>query len=152
MTKRTSARTRKPRRARKNISGCGKWPVKPGVASARCGAIRRRASCQSRLRTATTPIGCGRKFLLSCNNWSKNAATRKFMINTIYKPNGSRIWRWKFRQQPADGKIEDVSLGTSEKQVAEKRRAELLRERQFERDGLILPKSLRDAAQRNLTD
>jgi len=74
------------------------------------------------------------------------------MINTIYKPNGSRIWRWKFRQQPADGKIEDVSLGTSEKQVAEKRRAELLRERQFERDGLILPKSVRDAAQRNLTE
>ncbi len=74
------------------------------------------------------------------------------MINTIYKPNGSRIWRWKYRQQPADGKIEDVSLGTSEKQVVEKRRAELLRERQFERDGLILPKSVRDAAQRNLTD
>jgi len=74
------------------------------------------------------------------------------MINTIYKPKGSRIWRWKFRQQPADGAIEDVSLGTSEKQVAEKRRAELLRERQFERDGLILPKSVRDAAQRSLED
>ncbi len=74
------------------------------------------------------------------------------MINTIYKPNGSRIWRWKFRQQPADGKIEDVSLGTSEKQVAEKRRAELLRERQFERDGLMLPKSVRDAVQRPLAD
>jgi len=74
------------------------------------------------------------------------------MINTIYKPKDSRIWRWKFRQCPADGKIEDVSLGTSEKQVAEKRRAELLREKQFERDGLILPKSVRDAAQRNLTD
>ena len=74
------------------------------------------------------------------------------MINTIYKPNGSRIWRWKFRQQPADGKIEDVSLGTSEKQVAEKRRAELLRERQFERDGLMLPKAVRDAMQRPLAD
>ncbi len=74
------------------------------------------------------------------------------MINTIYKPTGSRIWRWKFRQQPTDGKIEDISLGTSEKQVAEKRRAERLRERQFERDGLILPKSVRDAAQRNLAE
>ncbi len=74
------------------------------------------------------------------------------MINTIFKPNGSRIWRWRFRQQPADGKIQDVSLGTSEKQVAEKRRAEMLRERQFERDGLILPKSVRNAAQRNLAD
>jgi len=74
------------------------------------------------------------------------------MINMIFKPKGSRIWRWKFRQKPTDGKIEDISLGTSEKQVAEKRRAELLRERQFERDGLVLPKSVRNAAQRSLED
>jgi integrase len=74
------------------------------------------------------------------------------MIDCIYKPKGSRIWRWKFRQQPKDGKIEDVSLGTSDKQVAEKRRAELLREKQHERDGLILAKPLRDAAQRKLTE
>ena len=66
------------------------------------------------------------------------------MINTIYKPKDSRIWRWKYRQQPADVKIEDVSLRTSDKQVAEKRRAEMLRERQHERDGIIPPKSIRD--------
>ena len=74
------------------------------------------------------------------------------MINTIYKPKDSRIWRWKYRQQPADVKIEDVSLRTSDKQVAEKRRAEMLRERQHERDGIIPPKSIRDGAQRNLAE
>jgi integrase len=74
------------------------------------------------------------------------------MINTIYKPKDSRIWRWKYRQQPADTKIEDVSLRTSDKQVAEKRRTEMLREKQHERDGIILPKSMRDAAQRDLAN
>ncbi len=74
------------------------------------------------------------------------------MINTIYKPKDSRIWRWKYRQQPADVKIQDVSLRTSDKQVAEKRRMEMLREKQHERDGIILPKTMRDAAQRNLAD
>ena len=74
------------------------------------------------------------------------------MIDCIYKPNGSRIWRWKYRQQPKDGKIEDVSLNTSDKQVAEKRRGELLREKQHERDGLMLPKPVREAAQRKLSE
>ena len=40
------------------------------------------------------------------------------MINTIFKPKGSRIWRWKFRLCPTDGKIQDLSLGTSDKQAA----------------------------------
>ncbi len=44
------------------------------------------------------------------------------MINHIYKPKGERIWRWKFRLASTDGKIQDVSLGTSDKQVAEKKR------------------------------
>jgi integrase len=74
------------------------------------------------------------------------------MIDCIYKPKGSRIWRWKFRQQPKDAKIEDVSLGTSDKQVAERRRAERLREKQHERDGLILSKPLRDAAQKSVSE
>jgi len=74
------------------------------------------------------------------------------MIDCIYKPNGSRIWRWKYRQQPRDGKIEDVSLGTSEKQAAERRRSEKRRERQYEREGLILSKPLREAAQRKLAE
>jgi integrase len=74
------------------------------------------------------------------------------MINTIYKPKRSRIWRWKFRLRPEDGAIEDVSLGTSDKQVAEKFRGERLREKEHERAGLIPPKAARDAAQRKLAD
>ena len=74
------------------------------------------------------------------------------MINTIFKPRGSRIWRWKFRQCPSDGKVQDVSLGTSDKQVAEKIRGERLREKEHERAGFIPPKATRDAAQRNLAD
>ena len=69
-----------------------------------------------------------------------------------FKPKGSRIWRWKFRQCPADGKVQDVSLGTSDKQVAEKFRGERLREKEHERAGFIPPKATRDAAQRNLAD
>jgi integrase len=74
------------------------------------------------------------------------------MINSIFKPQGSRIWRWKFRLRPEDGKIQDVSLGTSDKQVAEKRRAELLHEKEHERAGFIPPKSIRDASRRTLAD
>src|SRR5258706_2781010 len=74
------------------------------------------------------------------------------MINSIFKPKDSRIWRWKFRQRPEDGKILDVSLGTSDKSVAEKKRAELLREKEHERAGFIPPKAVRDAAQRRLTE
>jgi integrase len=74
------------------------------------------------------------------------------MINCIYKPKGSRIWRWKFRQRPADGKIEDITLETSEKQAAEMRRTELLREKQHERAGLTPSKAFRDAAQRKLVN
>src|SRR5262249_18033580 len=74
------------------------------------------------------------------------------MINTIYKPKGSRIWRWKFRLRPDDGKIQDDSLGTSDKQVAEKVRGERLREKEHERAGFIPPKAIRDAAHRKLAD
>ncbi len=74
------------------------------------------------------------------------------MINTLYKPKDSRIWRWKFRLHPADGRIEDISLGTSDKQVAGKKRADLLREREHERAGFIPAKAARDAAQRNLAE
>jgi len=74
------------------------------------------------------------------------------MIDCIYKPKGSRIWRWKFRQQPKDGKIQDVSLGTPDKRGAEKRHGKLLREKLNERDGLIMPKPVREAAQRKITE
>jgi len=74
------------------------------------------------------------------------------MINCIYKPKGERIWRWKFRLQPADGKILDVSLCTADKQVAEKKRGERLREIEHERAGLLPSKLIRNAAQRKLTE
>ena len=74
------------------------------------------------------------------------------MIDFIYKPKDSRIWRWKFRQQSEDKKIVDVSLETSDKRCAEKRRDKLREEKLHERDGLILPKAAREAAQRNLSD
>jgi integrase len=88
----------------------------------------------------------------SCGLFERKWEGWWLMIDCIYKPKGSRIWRWKFRQQPKDGKIQDVSLSTSDKQVAEKRRTELLREKQHERDGMITPKPLRDAAQKNLEE
>ena len=74
------------------------------------------------------------------------------MINRIYKARGERIWRWRFRLTPADCKIQDVSLGTSDKQVAEKKRMELLREKEHERAGLIPAKVVRDAARRDLSN
>jgi integrase len=74
------------------------------------------------------------------------------MINRIFKPKGSRIWRWRFRLHSEDGRIEDVSLGTSDKQVAEKRRGEMLREREHERAGFIPPKAVRYSAQRSLAE
>ena len=74
------------------------------------------------------------------------------MINHIYKPKGERIWRWKFRLTPVDGKITDVSLGTADKQVAEKNRGGLLREKEHERAGLLPSRIVRYAAQRKLTE
>jgi len=74
------------------------------------------------------------------------------MINCIYKPKGSRIWRWKYRAEASDGKIEDVSLGVCDKQAAEKKRAKLLEENQYERVGLLPSKAVREAAERSLSD
>ena len=72
------------------------------------------------------------------------------MIDRIFKPAGSRVWRWRFREKPEDGKILDISLGTSEKSVAEKRRAEKRSKLQLERAGLIPPEKTVAAAQRSL--
>ena len=72
------------------------------------------------------------------------------MIDRIFKPKGSRIYRWRFRQKPEDRKTTDISLGTSEMRVAEKRRAELRSQQQLVSAGIIPPKSVVEAAQRNL--
>jgi integrase len=74
------------------------------------------------------------------------------MINYLFKPHGGRIWRWKFRLLPEDGKVMDVSLGTSDRQAAEQIRSRRLRELEHERAGIIPPKAARDAAQRKLAD
>src|SRR5438094_9626194 len=74
------------------------------------------------------------------------------MIDFIYKPKDSRIWRWKFRQQSEDKRIADASLGTSDNRCGEKRREELRNEQLYERDGLILPKPVREAAHRKLSE
>ena len=74
------------------------------------------------------------------------------MINRIYKARGERIWRWRFRHSPKDGKILDVSLGTPDKQVAEKNRTDLLRVKEHERAGLMPSRIVREAAQRKLTE
>lgn len=72
------------------------------------------------------------------------------MINFIYKR--GRIWWWQYRPHSAHGKPLILSLGTSDKAVAEKRRSELLTEKQQEAAGLIPPKPLREAAQRTLME
>jgi len=74
------------------------------------------------------------------------------MINSLFKPKGSRIWRWKFRLRPADGKIQDISLGVSDRQAAETERSKLLRQSEHERAGLIPAKAARDAAQCKLVN
>ena len=72
------------------------------------------------------------------------------MIDRIFKPKGSRIWRWRIRLRPEDVRIEDISLGTSDKQVAEKRRTDLRREKEHERGGLLHPKPIRESALRHM--
>ena len=72
------------------------------------------------------------------------------MINFIYKHKGERIWHWKCRLDSSGGKVFDVSLGTTDKQVAEKKRAELLREKEHEKAGLIPAKAVRNSARRKL--
>jgi integrase len=74
------------------------------------------------------------------------------MINRIFKPKGSRIYRWRFRLRPEDGKISEISLGTSDKQAATTIRDEKLRDLEHERAGIIPLKAIRAAAQRKLAE
>jgi len=83
------------------------------------------------------------------------------MIQYIYQPkrgqsNGKRSrsvenYRGKYKL-PGMAKLIDVSLHTTDKRVAEKRLAEIVKERQQEASGIIAPKPLRDAATRPLTE
>ncbi len=66
------------------------------------------------------------------------------MINTIYKR--GRIYWLKYRPHGESGKPICVSLGTSDKQTAEKLQTERVAEFERERAGILAPKPMRDAA------
>ena len=79
------------------------------------------------------------------------------MISTIFRPKrqrggksvSSRMYRGRYRLD-GETQITDVPLHTNDKQVARQKLAEIIRERERERQGIIAPKQQRDAAQRPL--
>ena len=72
------------------------------------------------------------------------------MIDNLHKR--GRLWWWKYRPHGDQGKAQDISLGTPDRQVAERKRTELLAEKEREAAGMIGPRPLRDAAQRPLSE
>jgi len=72
------------------------------------------------------------------------------MIDYIHKR--GRIWWWKYRPHGERCKAQDISLGTPDKQVAERKRIERLAESEREAAGISAPRSLRDAAQKLLSE
>ena len=72
------------------------------------------------------------------------------MINNLYKR--GRIYWLKYRAQGDTGQPVCLSLGTSDKQSAERRRADKLAEFERERAGILAPKGLRDGAQKLLSE
>lgn len=72
------------------------------------------------------------------------------MICYVYKPKGSRVWRGRYRLSVHD-ELADVPLRTSEKQVAQQRLRDLVRENEHEAAGIIAKKPIREAAQRPLS-
>lgn len=81
------------------------------------------------------------------------------MIAHVYKPRRhkdgklvvSRLYRARIRLQ-GDSSVTEVPLETSDRQVAEKKLAELISERERERAGLIAPRLQRDSAQRPILE
>jgi integrase len=63
-----------------------------------------------------------------------------------------RIWYWRYRPHGERGQILEVSLGTPDKQSAEKKRGELRQEKERERAKILAPKEMREAAQRSLSE
>jgi integrase len=72
------------------------------------------------------------------------------MIDHLHKR--GRIWWWRYRPHGEHGKAEDISLRTPDRQVAERKRTEFVAEKEREAAGIIPPKSLRDAAQKRLSE
>ena len=81
------------------------------------------------------------------------------MISHVYKPkrkkNGktvvSRNYRGRYRLD-GDFAVTEVALGTSDKQVAQKKLQDIIREAELERAGLIAPKTQRISAERPMSE
>ncbi|GJM23862.1 MAG: hypothetical protein DHS20C16_02770 [Phycisphaerae bacterium] len=73
------------------------------------------------------------------------------MIKYPYKPKGSRIYRARLRFEKTE-KLQDFTLGTSDKRVANKRLDEIALEQERERAGLIPSMKLRESAALPLSD
>jgi integrase len=72
------------------------------------------------------------------------------MIDNLHKR--GRLWWWKYRPHGDQGKTQDISLGTPDKQVAERRRSEMLVEKEREAAGISVARPLREAAQKPLSE
>ena len=73
------------------------------------------------------------------------------MTGYKYKPKRSRIYRARI-QLDGETKLSDVSLHTSDKQVAERRLSELIEQREKERGGLRTPRRALDGSKKALAD
>lgn len=81
------------------------------------------------------------------------------MIAYVYKPKrnqggkrkAARLWRARLRM-PWETKTADIPLNTTDKQSAQQKLAEVIREREGERSGRLPPKAVREALQKPLAD
>ncbi len=73
------------------------------------------------------------------------------MIKFVYKPKGHRIWRGRYRLTGGI-KIEDVTLQTNDRRIADQRLCELVKELELEAAGIIPPKPIREAAARQMSE
>src|ERR1035437_10141218 len=73
------------------------------------------------------------------------------MICYLVKRKGRRLWRGRYRLAGMPKPIE-VPLRTADKQVAQTKLLNIVKEAEQERAGIIAPKSLRDGAQRRLKE
>ena len=69
--------------------------------------------------------------------------------NAVGKVETARLYRGRFRLN-GDFTINEVALGTTDRQVAEKKLAEIVAERERERAGLLAPKMQRESAKQAL--
>lgn len=80
------------------------------------------------------------------------------MISHVFKPkrtrNGktviSRLYRGRYRLD-GDFAVTEIALGTADKQVAEKKLREIIKEKEQEKAGIIAPKLQRTSAERPLS-